>query len=91
MVSTFTLNIVLSFYHGVAGQLSYSGLVNFHRFQVYGNLSSNLRCTRIFVSGRANIFPRGKPFFYESVFITSALLLVMLLGLPHETCFIIGR
>ena len=34
MVSTFTLNIVLSFYHKVPGQLSYSGLINFDRFQV---------------------------------------------------------
>jgi len=38
MVSTFTLNIVLSFYHGVPGQLSYSGLINFERFQVGSNL-----------------------------------------------------
>jgi len=34
MVSTFTLNIVLSFYHNVPGQLSYSGLINFDRFEV---------------------------------------------------------
>ncbi|XP_059485794.1 H(+)/Cl(-) exchange transporter 7 [Neocloeon triangulifer] len=32
MISTFTLNVVLSAYHGFAGQLSYSGLLNFGAF-----------------------------------------------------------
>jgi len=45
MVSTFTLNIVLSIYHGVPGQLSYSGLINFDRFPVNSNLCSSLKCT----------------------------------------------
>lgn len=34
MVSTFTLNSVLSVYHGVIGELSFNGLVNFGRFSV---------------------------------------------------------
>jgi len=38
MVSTFTLNIVLSVYHKVPGQLSYSGLINFDKFQVRGQI-----------------------------------------------------
>jgi len=34
MVSTFTLNLVLSVYKGVPGQLSSGGLINFGRFGV---------------------------------------------------------
>jgi chloride channel 7 len=33
MVSTFTLNFVLSIYHGVPGQLSNGGLINFDKFE----------------------------------------------------------
>ncbi|KAI1295357.1 H(+)/Cl(-) exchange transporter 7 [Halotydeus destructor] len=33
MVSTFTLNLVMSYYHGRPGQLSYSGLLNFGKFE----------------------------------------------------------
>ena len=32
IVSTFTLNIILSTYHGHPGELSYPGLVNFGKF-----------------------------------------------------------
>ncbi len=34
MMSTFTLNLVQSFYHGVPWQFSYSGLINFGTFKV---------------------------------------------------------
>lgn len=34
MVSTFTLNLVQSYYNGVPWQLSYSGLINFGKFKV---------------------------------------------------------
>jgi chloride channel 7 len=33
MVSTFTLNVVLSTYHGHPGDLSYAGLLNFGKFE----------------------------------------------------------
>ncbi|RWS22910.1 Chloride channel protein 7-like protein, partial [Leptotrombidium deliense] len=33
MISTFTLNIILSAYHGKFGQLSYAGLINFGKFE----------------------------------------------------------
>ncbi|CAH0393157.1 unnamed protein product [Bemisia tabaci] len=33
MVSTFTLNLILSAYHGHPGQLSFSGLLNFGKFE----------------------------------------------------------
>lgn len=33
MISTFTLNLVLSTYHGKPGQLSYAGLLNFGKFE----------------------------------------------------------
>jgi len=32
MVSTFTLNVVLSSYHGRPGELNYAGLLNFGKF-----------------------------------------------------------
>lgn len=44
MVSTFTLNIVLSFYHHVPGQLSYGGLINFDKFQVDGHCAAVVVC-----------------------------------------------
>ena len=34
MVSTFTLNVILSYYHAVPWQLSYTGLLNFGKFEV---------------------------------------------------------
>ena len=34
MTSTFTLNVVLSYYHGKPWQLSYAGLLNFGKFDV---------------------------------------------------------
>jgi len=44
MVSTFTLNIVLSIYNKVPGRLSYGGLINFGRFQV--GCQSSALCVR---------------------------------------------
>ena len=38
MVSTFTLNMVQSYYNGVPWELSYSGLINFGKFEV-GNIT----------------------------------------------------
>ena len=34
MISTFTLNVLLSIYHGQAGNLGYPGLINFGQFTV---------------------------------------------------------
>ncbi|KAJ8964402.1 hypothetical protein NQ314_004939 [Rhamnusium bicolor] len=36
VISTFTLNIVLSTYHGVPGNLSYPGLLNLGQFETFG-------------------------------------------------------
>lgn len=33
MISTFTLNVVLSAYHGVPGNLTYPGLLNLGKFE----------------------------------------------------------
>lgn len=34
IISTFTLNVILSTYHGRPGELSYSGLLDFGKFDV---------------------------------------------------------
>jgi len=46
IISTFTLNVVLSTYHGHPGDLSYAGLLNFGKFE---NISYDIYELPIFV------------------------------------------
>ena len=57
MVSTFTLNIALSIYHGDAGDLSNPGLINFGSFEVGVSLllSNHSTSEEVLVSKQPNI------------------------------------
>ena len=41
MISSFTLNVLLSIYHGHAGNLGYPGLINFGQFSVSFNTENS--------------------------------------------------